>query len=263
MNFNLAIALEIANRAVFSSCNCHLTDVEIIVFKGAWERDDYEEIAAKNQYATSYISQDVAPKLWKVLTDALGEKVKKSNFRQALKRFWEKEYSEQELMNTSHSNILKSIDFHQPKEQSHLEESRTTLYLFPTKSEIPTSELYVERYPIESLCYETLLQPGCLIRVKAPQLMGKTALMERVLAKIAAQENKTSTAGYRAISLSLEMADRKTHLTNLNKFLRWFCLNLSRELGLPNQLEDYWDEEGIGAKVELHQLFRSIYFNRR
>jgi hypothetical protein len=35
----------------------------------------------------------------------------------------------------------------------------------------------------------------------------------------------------------------------LNKFLRWFCLNLSRELNLPNRLDDYWDEEGMGAKI--------------
>jgi hypothetical protein len=45
------------------------------------------------------------------------------------------------------------------------------------------------------------------------------------------------------------MADKKTHFGNLNKFLRWFCLNLSRELNLPNRLDDYWDEEGMGAKI--------------
>jgi len=66
--------------------------------------------------------------------------------------------------------------------------------------------------------------------------------MERLLAQLAAE-------GYRAASLSLKMADRSTHLTNLNKFLRWFCLNFSRELNLPNQINTYWDEEGVGAKV--------------
>lgn len=102
--------------------------------------------------------------------------------------------------------------------------------------------IYVERPPIESICYETLQQPGALIRIKAPSLMGKTLLISRVLAQLAQKD-------YRTLRLSLELADRQIHLTQLNKFLRWFCLNLSRELKLSNCLDDYWDEEGIGAKV--------------
>ncbi|ACK71462.1 hypothetical protein PCC7424_3060 [Gloeothece citriformis PCC 7424] len=110
----------------------------------------------------------------------------------------------------------------------------------PTLREEPL--IYVERPPIESICYETLQQPGALIRIKGSSLMGKTLLISRVLAQLGQQ-------GYRTLRLSLELADRQTHLTQLNKFLRWFCLNLSRELKLSNCLDDYWDEEGMGAKV--------------
>ena len=206
MCFDLNKAIEIANQAVLAKFSRNLSDVEIIVLKGAWERYEYDQIATRHQYTTSYISQDVAPKLWNLLTNALGERVKKSNFKEALKRSWK---------NKSGDNISTSpVD----------------------------TEIYVERFAIELLCYETLLQPGTLIRVKAPKLMGKTSLMEHVLAKVAQE-------GYRTVNLTLEMADRKTHFTNLNKFLRWFCLNLSRELKLPNQLDEYWDEEGMGAKA--------------
>ena len=76
------------------------------------------------------------------------------------------------------------------------------------------------------------MQTGSLIWLKAPRLMGKTSLMERVLLKLSKED-------YRIVSLSLDMADKKTHFGNLNKFLRWFCLNLSRELNLPNRLDDY------------------------
>jgi len=206
MCFDLNKAIEIANQAVFDKFSRNLSDVEIIVLKGAWERYEYDQIAARHQYTTSYISQDVAPKLWNLLTKALGERVRKSNFKEALKRSWK---------NKSGDNI--------------------------STSQVDT-EIYVERFAIELLCYETLLQPGSLIRLKAPKLMGKTSLMEHVLAKVAQE-------GYRTVNLTLEMADRKTHFTNLNKFLRWFCLNLSRELKLPNQLDEYWDEEGMGAKA--------------
>lgn len=110
------------------------------------------------------------------------------------------------------------------------------------------SAFYVERPPIESDCYQEILQPGALIRIKAPQQMGKTWLMEKLLEQVALQ-------GYRTVSLSLKLADSRIHFTNLDKFLRWFCTNVSRQLGLPSQLDDYWDEEGLGSKVSCTTYF--------
>lgn len=164
-------------------------------------------------------------------------KSKKSNFKEALKRHWDHQ--------STHEYYLLSpqaITVNKEKHNGKLKESPSASYSSQGKADFTTSELYVERSSIELLCYETLLQPGSLIRVKAPKLMGKTSLMERVLAKVKKE-------GYRTVSLSLEMADRQTHLTNLNKFLRWFCLYLTRELKLPNKLNEYWDEEAMGAKV--------------
>ncbi len=105
---------------------------------------------------------------------------------------------------------------------------------------------YVERHPIESRCYETILQPGSLLRIKAPKRMGKTLLIDRILLQ-AAQEN------YRTVRLNLLQAD-KAVLKGLDEFLRWFCMFVSRRLGLPNQLADYW-EEGLGSSQNC-----TIYF---
>lgn len=112
---------------------------------------------------------------------------------------------------------------------------------------LPKSNFYVERVPYEAQCYEAILQPGALIRIKAPQQMGKTLLGERLLEKVALK-------GYRTANLSLKLADR-IHFTRLDKFLRWFCTNVSRQLGLPSQLDDYWDEEGRGSKVSCTAYF--------
>ncbi|MBE9029036.1 AAA-like domain-containing protein [filamentous cyanobacterium LEGE 11480] len=217
-NFDLKAAINIANQIVYIHAKRNLTDIERIVMEGAWERLDYDQIAAQNQYATSYISQDVAPKLWKLLSDALDEKVKKSNFKSALHRYWE-----------TH-NQLESAGMAQPNQ------NRQKLVT------LPSGQLYVDRPPIEQICCETLMQPGALIRIKAPQLMGKTRLMEYVMTQLQTQD-------YRTINLSFELADRRTHLTDLDRFLRWFCVNLSHELNLPNQLDEYWDEAGMGSKV--------------
>ncbi|WP_353929414.1 AAA-like domain-containing protein [Okeanomitos corallinicola TIOX110] len=242
MDLNVDQAIKIANEAVLKKCYRGLTDVEIIVIKGAWKREEYDTIAANNQYAKSYLSQDIAPKLWKLLTKALGEKVKKSNFKAALKRYWEKQcwdkqFTDEDLLPTSAPITINNF-----RDNSKVKETTSSLYLTQAKDKLPIPELYVERFALEFLCSEKLLQPGSLIWLKAPKLMGKTSLMERVLAKLKQQ-------GYRTVSLSLQMVDTQTHLIDLNKFLRWFCFNLSRELKLPNQLDKYWDEEGMGAKV--------------
>jgi hypothetical protein len=129
----------------------------------------------------------------------------------------------------------------------------------PVETETPDglvvldSDFYVERPPIESICYETLLQPGSLIRIKAPSMMGKTWLMNRVLERVKAKQ------GYRTVNLSLKLADRGD-FNNLDKFLGWFCKRVSRELGLPSQLEDYW-EEGDGSKSNCTTYFEEYLLN--
>ena len=108
------------------------------------------------------------------------------------------------------------------------------------------SPFYVERPPIESECYKAILQPGALIRLKAPRRRGKTSLMTRILHQAAKQ-------GYRTVSLSFQLADRKI-FQDLELFLRWFCANVSLGLQLPNQLGDYWDE-GFGSIVSCKMYF--------
>ncbi|MCL1474916.1 AAA-like domain-containing protein [Argonema antarcticum] len=96
------------------------------------------------------------------------------------------------------------------------------------------SAFYVERPPLESRCYETILQPGSLIRIKAPRQMGKTSLMARIL-------HHASKSGFQTVPLSFQLADGKV-FADLDKFLKWFCASVCRRLRLPNRLNDYWDD---------------------
>lgn len=102
------------------------------------------------------------------------------------------------------------------------------------KPEIITSNFYIERVPYEGLCYEAILKPGSLIRLKAPQQMGKTLLIERVL-------SQTRKQGYQTMTLNFQLAD-STVFTDLRKFLQWFCVSIGHHLGLPNQLAEFWDD---------------------
>ena len=108
------------------------------------------------------------------------------------------------------------------------------------------SQFYVERPPIEERCYQTILQPSALIRIKAPRQMGKTSLMARILHHASCQD-------YHTVPLTFQLVD-KTVFANLDKFLKWFCAYVGRELHIPNQLDDYWDEI-FGSKVNCKDYF--------
>lgn len=105
---------------------------------------------------------------------------------------------------------------------------------YPTGQVPLDSASYIERPPIESNCYQEVLHPGALIRIKAPRQMGKTSLMARVL-------NQARANGYQTVCLSFQLASSEV-LSNLDKLMRWVCASVSKKLHLPNQLVEYWDD---------------------
>jgi WD40 repeat protein len=80
--------LRIANSAMFAHNGRRLSEVEAAVLLGSIQRQSYEQIAEKSGYAVSYLKYDVGRKLWKLLGQALGETVSKTNFQAALAAYW-------------------------------------------------------------------------------------------------------------------------------------------------------------------------------
>lgn len=101
--------------------------------------------------------------------------------------------------------------------------------------QLPSDSLfYICRPPSEALCYEGLLQPGALVRIKAPRQMGKTSLATKVLSQAREQHILTTM-------ISLRLADTVV-LSDLKRFLQWLCAVITQTLELPNQLEQHWDD---------------------
>ncbi len=105
---------------------------------------------------------------------------------------------------------------------------------YPTGQVPLASAFYIERPPVESNCYQEILHPGALIRIKAPRQMGKTSLMARVL-------HRAREHGHHTVCLSFQLASSNV-LSNLDKLMQWVCGSVSQNLGLPNQLAEYWDD---------------------
>ncbi|NES03895.1 MAG: molecular chaperone Tir [Okeania sp. SIO2F4] len=112
-----------------------------------------------------------------------------------------------------------------------------------------TGDYYVKRPSIEQQVYESLLSPNYILRIKAPKKMGKTILIKRVLKKLKGKEN------YPIVSISFQEADN-SHLSELNELLRWLCANVSSQLKLPVQL-DNWNNSNqeLGSKMTCINYF--------
>ncbi len=68
-----------------------LNNVQELIFRQCWEgRCSYEEISQLSQYNDEYIKA-LAAKLWKQLSEAFDEKVKKNNLKSVLKRYFRRQ----------------------------------------------------------------------------------------------------------------------------------------------------------------------------
>ncbi|NJO79414.1 MAG: hypothetical protein HC827_13450 [Cyanobacteria bacterium RM1_2_2] len=115
------------------------------------------------------------------------------------------------------------------------------------------SPFYIERPPIEQLAYAEVEQPGSLIRIKASRAMGKSSLLNRVLAHAEGR-------GCQIVHLDFQEADELT-LNALNPLLRWFCVNASCKLQMPPRLSQYWDE-AVGSRVSCSLYWQGYLLNQ-
>ncbi|ARV57826.1 hypothetical protein BZZ01_03520 [Nostocales cyanobacterium HT-58-2] len=248
-----------------------LNDVQEIVFRKSWEGQTYQEIAESSGYDANYI-KDVGSKLWKLLSQDFEEEVTKSNFRSVLRRRADsfprkfqnredifKQYQqltgEGELRISSQRRVRSEFSMGMKNKGT-----REALIPNPDSLEIPSgpvplhSLFYVERFPIEERTYTEICKPGSLIRIRAPRQMGKTSLMHRILTH--ARQGR----GVHTVQISWQQADNQI-FSSLDKFLRWFCANVSRQLNLEPRLDDFWDED-IGSKVSCTLYFQGYLLQK-
>ena len=213
IDFTWETALQAANILMFLHTGEYLSDLETIILHGAWNNDTYEQIAEAKGYTSSYLCRDIGCKLWENLSKALKVKVSKTNFKAALKREWLK-YT-QAISSQSRNRLAKLLT----TENITLFEGLLAL----------GSTFYLERSPIEKICYETIAQPGCLIRIEGAKWMGKTSLVEQILERGNLQAQKT-------VYLDFSSIDRQI-IQDPDALLRWLSLMVSFQLNLENTVQ--------------------------
>ncbi len=128
-----------------------------------------------------------------------------------------------------------------PPLQPWVESTSSSLSMPYPSGPVPLgSEYYIHRPEVDDRALQEILQPGCVIRIKAPSGFGKTSLLLRLL-------HQAKQHGYNTVAIDLQQADTET-LSQSHAFLRWFCAVLCRKLDSETSLEQYWDDL-LGSKL--------------
>ncbi|MBD6621125.1 ATP-binding protein [Komarekiella sp. 'clone 1'] len=159
-------ALLVVNDLVYAKRGKYLSDVEITVLKGAWNDDDYEEMADNSPYSLNYLQRRIAPPLWDLLSETLGnnERITKKKLRPCLEQVTKKYHAE-----------CASI----PEQQ--ILPSREIAYIW--EDQLPSTSSFYGR--IEELSYlkELVVKNRCISLIGSPGI-GKTALAAKLVAEL-------------------------------------------------------------------------------
>jgi hypothetical protein len=112
--------------------------------------------------------------------------------------------------------------------------------------------IYIERPPIEEICRQAIENPSGLIRIKAPQKMGKTLLLRKTL-------DYARSLGYRTASIDFsEWGPNNSVFNDYDKFQMSLCAEISRCL----KIEDEEIKSNISETwgIELSQTKLTNYF---
>lgn len=105
-------ALVVVNDLVFAKRGKPLSDAEIRIMRGAWDNSEFVEIADNSPYSANYLQRRLAPQLWDLLSETIGngEQVGKRKLRYFLEQATKK-YSVPSALNKE--QVLPPNDFAQ------------------------------------------------------------------------------------------------------------------------------------------------------
>ncbi len=195
---NLEEVLKLADEIVFTKTGQHLDDLQQAVLLGTLQREKYKEIAKDFDCSESRV-REVGAELWQILSEQLGEEVKKSIVRSAMER-WQNSNVLNFAQNVSGSFNICGESRHPPdipNSHPHNEEtsnSQQTKTLYQDLSEMPelgafydspSGDSFASRTPELETLTTWILQQRCrLIALTGISGIGKTTLAVQLVQQI-------------------------------------------------------------------------------
>ncbi|WP_293153079.1 MULTISPECIES: ATP-binding protein [unclassified Microcoleus] len=175
---NVNQVLQFVDRLVVKRTGKHLDDVQRAVVEGTWERQTYDDIAQKCHVTKNHVG-DVGAELWQLLSEILGEDIKKNNFRSNLERVYI-ESSQNICIGTNHNFNFSSQILNQPNKQhqeSDINTQSASHYDLTVAPQI--INFYARQSELKTLSNWISNQNTRLISVLGLSGIGKTTLVKR------------------------------------------------------------------------------------
>jgi len=189
MNFDEV--LKLADDLVFARTGNHLNELQEMILRGTWSKESYDEIAKKVNLSEPRV-REVGMELWQIISQELGEKVTKRNFKSAIKRLQVSIISHLE----QHHNRIGSFNIcgetrHPPDiPNSHPDDRETSNAKQPQTqyrdlSEMPDLGAFYDRASELATLRSWILEQRCrLIALTGMSGIGKTALAVQLVQQI-------------------------------------------------------------------------------
>lgn len=180
---NVNQLLQFVDRLVVERTGKHLDDVQRAVVEGTWERQTYDDIAQKCYVTKNHVG-DVGAELWQLLSEILGEDIKKNNFRSSLERVYIESSDNSNIyhINGSNNNFFPTQISNQLSPINQLNESdintqSTSHYDLTVAPQI--INFYARESQLKTISNWILNQNTRLISVLGLSGIGKTTLVKR------------------------------------------------------------------------------------
>jgi hypothetical protein len=98
---NIETLLQVADQAAYGHTGRYLTDTQKAILRGSLQGERYRDTSIGIQKSEETLKNE-ASRLWRLLSEALGEKVTKANFREAIYR----QFQRAGLMDSQPSDVL-------------------------------------------------------------------------------------------------------------------------------------------------------------
>ena len=183
--------LKLADYLVFARTGKHLNELQEMILRGTWTGDRYNKIAEEVKLSDDRV-REVGMELWQILSQELGEKVKKSNFRSVIERFQVSKFSNfaPDVMVSYNLNICGET-IHSPDiPNSHPDDRETSNAKQPQTqyqdlSEMPDLGAFYDRASELATLRSWILEQRCrLIALTGMSGIGKTALAVQLVQQI-------------------------------------------------------------------------------
>jgi NB-ARC domain len=206
--------LECADNLVFTKTQKHLDHLQEAILRGTWQRQKYPEIAKSCHRSEAHVKK-VAAKLWKILSETLGEDINQSNFAYTVER-WQFSIVSSHFGNNAQvgkfkvcGNHPKSLETPNLDKQNQETSTKTQPKQHLDLSDAPEPNLFYNRTSELTTLSNWILGRTRLITIYGLSGIGKTALTLQLIPQILHEFDRII---YRSLSNSPPLASLQTDL---------------------------------------------------